>query len=449
MNLIIKFKQKLDKLLSNISNPELILALSGGLDSVVLLDLLVNILVNYNYKNKITAIYIDHGLQEDSKYWVNFNHNLVENYKNNKLSFNYYKLDLIKNNLNNNSNKLYNNLGLEAYAREARYNIFKKIINTDNKILLTAHHLNDQAETFILQLMRAAGPKGLSAMPDVKKFSYGYHIRPLLDYSRKELLNYAKQNNLNWVEDKTNLDVKFDRNFIRHNIINILEQKWPHSIANIAKSAKYCAEYDDLLQDYIKKDYDNCSLCLSDHNINIFKNINLNYLKFNNILNINKLKLLDDFYKIKAIIRYWFNDGGLKLPGEKVITEIINSIIYTKADSKSEVLINNELYNIKITKFKSYLFVLDNNIINNNLNINNGFLYKIDANKYNIKYSNFNSSDKFILKNKNCSITYKKLLQENNIPYWQRKNIPVLYIDNKIVGIALYSEIIWLDSSNY
>src|SRR3990167_7000297 len=106
---------------------------------------------------------------------------------------------------------------LEENARNARYTALQKYVDKDS-VLLTAHNANDQAETFLLQALRGAGPKGLSAMPIKKKLGDSFLIRPLLHFTREKLEKYAKENNLKWIEDDSNTDIKFNRNYLRHEI---------------------------------------------------------------------------------------------------------------------------------------------------------------------------------------------------------------------------------------
>lgn len=406
------FKSQLLNLISDINNTELIIALSGGLDSVVLLSLLYNLKL-LNNKLNIQAVYINHQLQPDSDRWIEFNKNICEQYN---IDYKFFNINTKSRNLSK--------LGLEAAARAERYKVFAELVNQPNKILLTAHHLNDQAETVLLQLMRAAGPKGLSAMPEDKKFSAGRHLRPLLSFSRNNLLEYAKLNNLNWVEDKSNLDNKFDRNYIRNNVMQVLEQRWPNAIRSLALTAEHCAEQERLLNFYIKTDYDNCFID-----------------KFKGSLDINKLKQFDKI-KQKAIIRYWFDQINLLPPGAKKLKEIIDNCIYSRQDAKPEVIIENK----KITKYKNYLIARE--ILDEQPGIDNHekkvWLENI------LKVS---ISDGFVLKprqgGERCrpkgrggSVSIKKLLQENNIPPWQRDKVLLAYIGERIVAVVNNDQVI-------
>jgi tRNA(Ile)-lysidine synthase len=138
--------------------------------------------------------------------------------------------------------------GLEAAARHARYRAIADVLN-EGEALLTAHHRDDQAETFLLRALRASGPDGLAAMRPWRTFGKGWHWRPLLETPRAELLAYAQAHQLQWVEDASNANSHFSRNFLRNQIMPLLRQHWPQADAAFARSAVLTAEAADLLSD--------------------------------------------------------------------------------------------------------------------------------------------------------------------------------------------------------
>ena len=320
------FTQNLTKLLNNFNNPKIILGLSGGLDSIVSLDLVYKYTQDHPDKNiTLKAVYINHQLQLQADNWAEFNADVCKKYN---IPYETYKVTVDK----------ASKLGLEGEARLQRYKIFKNLLTRPEDILLTAHHQNDQAETVLLQLMRAAGPKGLSAMPAIKKLSLGWHIRPLLDISRADLLAYAQANNLTWIEDTSNQDNIYDRNFLRNIIIPELEQRWPKATESLANSAKHCANHESLLNNYIKADYLNC----------------LSEDKPSKSIDITKFKLLDNL-KQQAVLRYWFSECGLLSPGPKKLTEIIKTVINAGPNAKPKYMVENKI----ITRHKKHLHVLN------------------------------------------------------------------------------------------
>lgn len=138
--------------------------------------------------------------------------------------------------------------GLEAAARRARYLAFAQAMD-ECEVLATAHHLDDQAETFLLRALRASGPEGLAAIRRWRRFAHGWHWRPLLDVSRKTLAGYAQAHGLAWIDDPSNADIHHDRNFLRHQVLPLLRQRWPQAEAAFARSADLMAEAAELLEE--------------------------------------------------------------------------------------------------------------------------------------------------------------------------------------------------------
>ena len=195
--------QHIENFISDFANPDraIIIALSGGVDSVVLLDLLVNSSINLQ---RHKCVYVDHGLSDQAKEWGQFCRQLCNNYG---VTFFLESVELCDSERN-----------IEANARQVRYQALNRHVS-EGSILVTAQHSDDQCETLLLALKRGAGPLGLSAMPSQLSFGKGSHNRPLLDVSRADIVSYAHNNQLQWVEDGSNQDNRFDRNFLRNEIL--------------------------------------------------------------------------------------------------------------------------------------------------------------------------------------------------------------------------------------
>ena len=171
---------------------KIVVALSGGIDSVVLLHFL-----NSNHRGNIRAIHINHNLSQFSNDWKVFCRDLCKN-----ANIEFKSIDL---NIINSSN-------IEENARKRRYNSLKSDLSK-KEILCTAHHQDDQAETLLLQLFRGSGVAGLASMPKLKNFGDSYLYRPLLNISKQQIIDYASKNHLNWVVDDSNDNTQFKRNF--------------------------------------------------------------------------------------------------------------------------------------------------------------------------------------------------------------------------------------------
>ncbi|CAG0910664.1 unnamed protein product, partial [Cyprideis torosa] len=128
--------------------------------------------------------------------------------------------------------------GLEAAAREARYDVFAEHLAPDD-LLLLAHHENDQVETLLLNLFRGSGIDGLAGMPRERTAGRATLFRPLLEVSREQLEYYAKTMGLKWMEDPSNASQQFDRNFLRHSVLPLIEQRFPSAIRAMARSVRH------------------------------------------------------------------------------------------------------------------------------------------------------------------------------------------------------------------
>lgn len=184
---------------------------SGGADSTALLHAISKIRTRLNVP--VTAIHINHGIHPDADAWQRqcevfcHDHDII--------------LVCRKVALNYDSGK-----GLEAEARHLRYETVSTLLKPDD-CLLTAHHADDQAETLLLNLMRGSGVDGLTAMPESRPLGRGFLQRPLLHFRNSALKDYLGKNNIEWTEDPSNKHMNHDRNFVRHQVIPLLEQRWP------------------------------------------------------------------------------------------------------------------------------------------------------------------------------------------------------------------------------
>lgn len=208
-----------------------LLAFSGGLDSCVLLDLMHKL--SLHEKIPLRAIHINHGLQGEAEQWVSHCQQICEALK--------IPLQVVHLNMKPGKGE-----SIEAVAREQRYQAFESELKK-GEMLLLAQHRDDQAETLLLQLLRGGGPEGLACMSFYKAFSLGAVFRPLLDVSRAEIEEYAHSNNLDWIEDPSNTDIKFDRNYLRHEVLPLLKKRWPSYNKTFSRSARLCAAATEII----------------------------------------------------------------------------------------------------------------------------------------------------------------------------------------------------------
>ncbi|MFK8052739.1 MAG: tRNA lysidine(34) synthetase TilS [Woeseiaceae bacterium] len=204
----------------------IVVAFSGGLDSTVLLHLLAT----GGFAN-LSAVYIDHGLQGDQAVWHAHVRDQCEVLD--------VPLESVSLNLTCESQE-----SVEAIAREGRYKALGEL--SGPALIVLAQHQEDQAETLMLQLLRGSGPAGLSAMPALFPLGDNLAFRPLLGTSRDHVRAYADQHALQWFDDPTNSDTRFDRNYLRHEVMPKLKQRWPKASLTLARAARWQADAQQL-----------------------------------------------------------------------------------------------------------------------------------------------------------------------------------------------------------
>jgi tRNA(Ile)-lysidine synthase len=276
---------------------DITVAYSGGLDSCVLLHLCCSLRTN-RPDLELSAIHINHGLSQNASKWQTHCQEVCASWQ---VQFTSASVEIIRQSRSS----------LEQQARDARYKAIEENVPSNNLVLL-GQHLDDQAETFLLQLARGAGVDGLSAMP--KQFTRNQvsdkqqltFARPLLDISQTQLLNYAKAHQLTWVEDESNADESFNRNFIRHSVMPVLQQKWPSIATTISRSAALCAQSAELADEYMQ------SLAPS----MIDENAYLDISSWQNLSKVSKF----------AMLRFWLKPQVSIMPSSAVLSEIIKMI---------------------------------------------------------------------------------------------------------------------------
>jgi tRNA(Ile)-lysidine synthase len=212
-------------------------AFSGGLDSTVLLHLLAT-LANTDHLPPLSAIHVHHGLQAAADAWPVHCQSVCDSLG--------VPLRVMR-------VQVQPGASLERAARDARYQAFTEVTGA-GQVLLTGQHRDDQAETLLFRLLRGAGVRGLAAMPVQRPLAGGYLVRPLLHVSREELEAYARVHQLRWIEDPSNADPRFSRNYLRHRVLPVLAQRWPHAVASLARTAEHLSEAQGLLDELAHMD---------------------------------------------------------------------------------------------------------------------------------------------------------------------------------------------------
>ncbi len=418
-------------------NIELIIAYSGGIDSQVLLHALVQLKQNKLISNEITVCHVNHGLSDNAECWQK----LAEQ-ECTKLSVN---LVVKRVNLQSKAQQ-----SLEALARDARYNALKTL-RDKKSIVLTGHHSDDQSETFLLALKRGAGLKGLSAMSVQTPLGQHLLVRPLLSVSRQEIEDYAKTHLLSWVEDESNLDTCFDRNFIRQEIIPLLRERWPSINNTINRSASHCLAGQELLDELGEQDLTVCKA--GETSLYIHALMALSPARFNNLIRFFMAQqdcLMPSTEQVKQVRQQLLADED-KNPQIKVAEQVFrrfrNTLFLTPeyndiSDWQGQVELLQDALSLS-----NKVLVLPDNLGELVFNINTVTSSNQCTNKnkplprISLPKQGQQVSVRFCHENPKClphfrqhSRTVKKVLQELNIAPWQRKRIAFLYYDNELVA---------------
>jgi tRNA(Ile)-lysidine synthase len=260
---------------------KLCVGFSGGVDSSALLHALAE-LGSTNTDWSIRAVHIDHQLQSVSSDWAAQCQRVAANLG---IALSIERVTIARDDPQ----------GLEAAARRARYAVFHRVLQ-DKEMLLTAHHADDQAETLLLALMRGSGVQGLAAMPAIKLFGSGWHLRPLLHFTRNDIEVWAQTRGIEAINDPSNSLVRHDRNYLRHEVVPRLQERWPTMAHSVVRSASHLGEALGLLEEVAVVDLRFCAV--------------------DRAISIAALRSLSDARR-RNVLRYWLRARGLPLPSTR------------------------------------------------------------------------------------------------------------------------------------
>ena len=408
------YQSFLENLKQDNSNLEILMGFSGGLDSSVLIHLLSQMRAKLNFKLK--AIHVHHGLSSSADDWLNF---CKEKCKLLDIEFYSEKVKINEK----------TSLGIEGEARKLRYKAIKK---TQKHVVALGHHQNDQAETLMLQLLRGAGLKGLAAMPEFdskRKF-----WRPLLNIKKDTLEKYAKDKKIEYIEDESNQDINFDRNFIRKKVLPLIESRYPSSIETMSRSAINISEGHHLNELVA---LDDSKSIMSDDGKYLF---------------ITDLKSLP---KIRAInlIRWWLSFNNLLMPSRRNIDELYKQILLIKRDTSLNLKISDDA-SIRAYNNKLFIVSLDINPSKFDLKwsgqeelylpnktklqfikIKEGGLSLSKLGVKTLRVRSRAGGEKLKPFSDQPSRSLKYLFQTADIPIWERGQIPLIFAKNQLVAV--------------
>ncbi|MCF6458234.1 tRNA lysidine(34) synthetase TilS [Pseudoalteromonas sp. MMG024] len=397
---------------NNTEKTRFTVALSGGVDSVVLLHLAKRFRDEFTH-TEIDAVHVNHGLSDNADMWQAFCADLCQKWQ---IPFKAYRVSV----------KKASRESLEAVARTVRYNALKAHLHSDSELLL-GQHLDDQVETFFIRLKRGAGLLGLGAMKQRTHIESGLPVfRPLLGIMRKEIVEYAKVHQLSHINDESNHDDRFDRNFLRNKILPELNVRFKGFSNTVARVVNLLQSQQQLLDEYIADDAEKC----------VFHQRFL----LTEVIGFSRAR-------IDNLIRYWLQQNNLVSPSQKVLDQVYQQAFNAKIDAQVSI----ECRRFAIKRYQDTLFIVlpqaapenQDNIGLSSVIIGNqefsaekraqGVRAPFMDEHVNLRFDI--GAEKFTLQHRNCTKSVSTWLKEAGIPPWQRSLVAGIYYNNQLVQV--------------
>ena len=398
----------------------LVVAFSGGLDSAALLHALAMLKQDGDSITDVpvVAIHVDHGLHSDSAAWGEHCRSVADG-----LGVEFRSLAVHV--------QLESGKGPEASARDARYSALHAELGRGDW-LLSAHHREDQAETLLLNLIRGSGPAGVAGIGVARRFGPGWLVRPMLNVDRSDLREFAEREALQWIEDPSNTDRRFDRNFLRHEVLPRLKSRWSDIAARLQRSAGHAGEASQLLVDLAEIDL--------------------------RTLGSRSERLpIDAMSKLSAarqrnLIRYALRDLGLSTPTAMQLDRIQNELIPAREDAQPLVTwpgasvrrYRNGLYllpedlaeAIKSTPVSGAETELGTGLGSLRFEKNAGSGLRTELLEQGLRIEPRRGGEEIQLQGQSHTRKLKKLLQEEGVVPWMRDRLPLLYAGDRLVAVG-------------
>lgn len=396
-----------------------VIAYSGGLDSHVLLHTIAAMRAELDGR-ELLAVHVNHGLSANAQGWSAHCTSQCE-----RLGITLKQFDI--------DARAEVGESPEAAARDGRYATIASMIE-EGDCLLTAHHQDDQAETLLIQLLRGAGPRGLAAMPRFVPYADGWHARPLLGYSRDELLDYAQQAQLSWIDDESNSDTRFDRNFLRHDILPRLKARFPGMNSTLSRSANLCAEAAELLVSAATADLSQVQLDAQS-------------------VSVSGLQSLGEV-RARNLLHQWCRDRELPTPSAAQLQCVWDEVMGAGPESEPVVSWPGG----EARRYRDALFIrsplpVHDAALRQSWDVQHGLSIPslgelraervegqgistrlLDGRTVDIRFRQ--GGEELRPAGRQGHHLLKKLFQEAGVPPWQRDRIPLLYVDDQLLAVA-------------
>lgn len=391
----------------------LFVGFSGGLDSTVLLYQLSR---HPSLSKKLTAVHINHGLSPNAAQWQDHCEQRCQQWHVRFIALSVY---------------CERKGNVEEAARIARYQALATLIKK-NDCLLMGHHLDDQAETLLLQLCRGAGVDGLAAISEKTTVGEGDLRRPLLKCTRQAIQTYAMEHGLSFIDDESNANIRYSRNFLRQDILPLLKSRWAGVAPNLARAAEHCRQAQANLNDLAQLD---CPSLAEASRV----------LPLTSLFHLNRARLSN-------VLRVWLRQNSANMPNTLTFNRLIDEMIFAAPDSNPEV----HWGQTTIKRYQQHLYLspqqtgltsilswtafpkplcLKEGLGQLTAEISDEGLFIPSGSQVEVRFRD--GGETFYWHGQNKSL--KKLLQEWKVPPWHRQQMPLLYVEGKLAAVIGYA----------
>lgn len=408
------FLAQLQSLLNN-QQRRFSVALSGGVDSVVLLHLMTTVRKQYP-ELEIEAVYVNHGLSQHAGEWQRFCQSLCEELD---VAFKAVHVEIVER----------SRTSLEAQAREARYQALDENCLAGS-VLLLGQHLNDQLETFLLRLKRGSGLQGLASMQQLRLLaSERVCFRPLINITREQIEQFADEFAITHITDDSNSDERFDRNFLRHQVMPLLTMRFQGFEKSAARSIRLLQKQQSLLDEYTQSDLEQCQ--------NLRGGLSCESVaKFSEARQAN-------------LVRAWLNQFTHQLPSENQLQQIIEQGLTAKADAQLKICLQSG----DVRRHQQHWYFVKEQAIPEAMEIALQSIELTDGRKLTVKLGKgirkpkpneqvrveFNKPQAQIKPlHKPGSNTLKHWFKDAKVAPWLRAQVPLIYYNDELVQVVGY-----------
>ena len=395
-----------------------VVAFSGGLDSTVLLHALAASAAQHEVA--ILAVHIDHDLQSGSDQWAELCERTAAEFD---VEFHQERVSI----------DVHGGKGQEAAARDARYAALARLM-LPGDWLLSAHHQDDQAETLLLNLFRGSGLAGLAGIASIRRFAVGWLARPLLPYSQDSLRSYADLHELTWIDDQSNDDRVFDRNFLRHEVMPSIETRWPGAAQRLYRSSRIASETASLLVELGAIDLETLGGRCDRLQLDALKSLTAE--------------------RQRNVLRFVIRELGLAVPSAAQLQRVLDEVVHARVDAEPVL----SWAEVEVRRYRNSLYIQrptlatllpdtislgqdDYQQLTDGLgalrlerDAARGLDYQLFERGLELRFRQ--GGEKIRPVDQSHTKTLKNLLQEESIVPWMRDRIPLLYAGDELVAVA-------------